>query len=91
MNAHAEVETDAALAQLIRRELMEIRPGKLSGDWPDTASFTEDLGIDSLDLVELVARLEQAAGLFVPDEDLPRLASVSATVDYIRARQAADG
>jgi acyl carrier protein len=45
--------------------------------------------LDSLDLVEMVARLEQATGIFVPDEDFPQLKSISATADYVRARRLA--
>lgn len=89
MNAH--LEADAALRAMIRRELVEIQPGKLSGDWSDGDAFTDDLGLDSLDLVELVARLEQATGVYVPDADLPHLSCVDATVAHIRRLQAAGG
>lgn len=91
MTAHPALQTrHRDLAALVRGELVDIQPRKLAGDWSDTASFIEDLGLDSLDLVELVARLEQATGLFIPDEDLPRLSSVQATAEYVSDRQAAD-
>ena len=90
MNAHADLDDDAALAAMIRNELTEIKPGKLPGEWSDDAAFTDELGLDSLDLVELVARLEQATGVYVPDEDLPRLTSVSATIAHVRTLQARD-
>jgi acyl carrier protein len=81
---------DAALAAMIRRELCDIRPGKLTADWPDTAAFIEELGIDSLDLVELVSRLEQSSGIYIPDQDIKLLTSVAMTAAYIRARRASD-
>jgi acyl carrier protein len=76
------------LRAAIRRELRAIRPEKLPAEWPDDARFREDLGLDSLDLVEMVARLEQQTGLYVPDADLPQLASVAATAAYIEGRRA---
>jgi acyl carrier protein len=53
-----------------------------------TASFVDDLGADSLDLVELVMSLEEefsTTGLKVeiPDEDAEKIATVQNAVDYI--------
>jgi acyl carrier protein len=79
---------DAVFRATIRRELRSIRRDKLPAEWDDDSHFRDDLGLDSLDLVEMVARLEQATGIFVPDEDVGRLMSISATVDYVRARRA---
>jgi acyl carrier protein len=79
---------DAVFRATIRRELKSIRRDKLPAEWDDDSYFRDDLGLDSLDLVEMVARLEQATGIFVPDEDVGQLMSISATVDYVRARQA---
>jgi len=84
-------EADAAgddLGTLIKRELRSIQPDKLPADWPGTARFREDLGLDSLDLVEMIARLEQMTGLYVPDADVPALVSVAATVNYVRSKAA---
>ena len=74
----------------IRRELRSIRRDKLPPEWNDDSSFRGDLGLDSLDLVEMVARLEQATGLFVPDGDVAKLTSVAATAGYVRARRRED-
>ena len=88
MNAPAALPAGQAdLVALIRRELSDIRPQKLAGEWSDAARFIDDLGLDSLDLVELVARLEQSTGLYVPDEDLKLLTSVADTAAYVRSRQ----
>jgi acyl carrier protein len=49
----------------------------------DTASFTEDLNADSLDLVELIMSLEEQFGLQISDEDAEKLTTVGEAVDYI--------
>lgn len=84
-----EIVDSDPLHDLIRRELRSIQPDKLPPTWDAQARFREDLNLDSLDLVEMVARLEQFTGLFVPDADLPHLVSVDATARYIEARRAA--
>ena len=47
------------------------------------ASFTEDLGADSLDTVELVMALEDEFSTEIADEDAEKLVSVGLTVDYV--------
>lgn len=47
------------------------------------ASFTDDLGADSLDIVELVMALEEEFGVEIPDEDSEKIATVQDAVDYI--------
>lgn len=76
------------LQALIKSELRSIQPDKLPADWSEHALLREDLALDSLDLVEMIARLEQATGVFVPDVDVPQLATVHATAEYLLARQA---
>jgi acyl carrier protein len=50
------------------------------------ASFTEDLGADSLDVVELVMALEEEFGLEIPDEDAEKIQKVQEVVDYIKEK-----
>jgi acyl carrier protein len=47
------------------------------------ASFQEDLGADSLDVVELVMQFEEAFDLEIPDEDAEKIKTVKDAVDYI--------
>lgn len=47
------------------------------------ASFQDDLGADSLDVVELVMALEEEFGIDIPDEDVTNLKSVGDAVGYI--------
>jgi acyl carrier protein len=49
----------------------------------DTASFTEDLNADSLDLVELIMSLEEKFGLQISDEDAEKLTTVGEAVEFI--------
>jgi acyl carrier protein len=48
-----------------------------------SASFTDDLGADSLDQVELVMALEEAFSLQVSDEDTEKMLSVQSAIDYV--------
>lgn len=49
------------------------------------ASFTDDLGGDSLDVVELVMALEEEFGIEIPDEDAEKIGQVQQAIDYISA------
>lgn len=49
------------------------------------ASFIEDLGADSLDIVELIMALEEEFDIEVPDEDAEKLATVGDAVEYINS------
>jgi acyl carrier protein len=48
-----------------------------------SASFTDDLGADSLDQVELVMALEEAFDLEISDEDAEKIRTVQDAIDYI--------
>ncbi len=53
----------------------------------NTASFVDDLGADSLDIVELVMAFEEAFEIDIPDEDAEKIATVKDAVDYIEAKK----
>ncbi len=50
----------------------------------EQASFVDDLGADSLDIVELVMALEEEFDLEIPDEDAEKIATVGDAVNYIK-------
>ena len=52
------------------------------------SSFQDDLGADSLDIVELVMALEEAFGCEIPDEEAEKITTVQAAIDYVNAKQA---
>ena len=54
------------------------------------ASFTDDLGADSLDIVELVMAFEEEFGIEIPDEDAEKIVVVGDAVAYIDKHAAAD-
>lgn len=52
------------------------------------ASFIEDLGADSLDIVELIMALEEEYDMEIPDEDAEKIQTVDDVVTYIQGKQA---
>ena len=48
------------------------------------ASFVDDLGADSLDIVELIMALESEYDIEIPDEEAEKIATVGDVVEYIR-------
>ena len=61
---------------------------RLSADEEDVtedASFIDDLGADSLDIVELVMALEEEFGISIPDEEAENIKTVGDAVAYIKA------
>jgi acyl carrier protein len=53
----------------------------------DEASFIDDLGADSLDIVELVMALEEEFDLEIPDEDAEKIRTVGDAIKYIQEHQ----
>lgn len=51
------------------------------------ASFVDNLGADSLDIVELVMALEEEFDLEIPDEDAEKIRTVGEAIKYIQERQ----
>ena len=50
----------------------------------ENARFIEDLGADSLDLVELVMRFEEEFDIEIPDEDAEKIQSVGDAIRYVQ-------
>jgi acyl carrier protein len=50
------------------------------------SGFVDDLGADSLDLVELIMALEEEFDMEIPDEDAEKITTVGDVVDYIKSR-----
>ncbi len=73
-----------AKVQAVVADKLEVEPSKIT----PAANFTDDLGADSLDVVELVMALEEEFDVEIPDEEAEKLQTVQAVVDYINAKQA---
>ena len=66
---------------VVSRTLKDVDESKVSMD----TSFEQDLGADSLDLVELIMELEENYDFTIPDEDAQKLTTVGDVVRYIEA------
>jgi len=67
-------------------EVKEVVVEQLSvdaGEVKEESRFVEDLGADSLDVVELVMALEEKFGIEIPDEDAEKIVTVADAVKYI--------
>ncbi|HEX3037111.1 MAG TPA: acyl carrier protein [Thermodesulfobacteriota bacterium] len=69
------------------RKMVATQLGKSEEEVSPEASFIEDLGADSLDLVELVMAMEDEFGLEVSDEDAERMITVQDAINYILERK----
>lgn len=72
----------------ITKKVTEIITQQLDVDSADikpTVGFIDDLGADSLAIVELVLALEEAFEIDIPDEDTEKLRTVGDAIDYIAA------
>ena len=77
--AEVEVQIRAIIADKLGVEESEIVPA---------ASFTEDLGADSLDTVELIMEFEKEFNIKIPDEDADKIATVRNAIDYVANKSA---
>ena len=71
----------------IEERVKQIVADQLGVDEADvipTASFVDDLGADSLDLVELIMAMEEEFDISIPDEDAEKIATVQDAIDYIK-------
>jgi acyl carrier protein len=75
-------ETKQKVVALIAEQL-----GKSEDSVTLDAQFIEDLGADSLDLVELIMSMEDEFGVEIADEDAEKILKVSDAVDYVIKNQ----
>jgi acyl carrier protein len=71
---------DERVKQIIVEQL-----GVDDGEVTASASFQDDLGADSLDIVELVMAFEEAFEIEIPDEEAEKIKTVKDAIDYINA------
>ena len=70
------------IAQKVKEIIIE-QLGVSEEEVKPEASFVDDLGADSLDLVELVMALEEEFGQEIPDEDAEKITTVQDAINYI--------
>ena len=76
-----------AVEDKIREIIIEQR-GVATEEVVPEASFIDDLGADSLDIVELVMAIEEEFGLEIPDEDAERMQNIGDVFSYVEERTA---
>lgn len=69
--------------QNILAQQFEVSADSISTD----TNIVDDLGADSLDVVELIMSVEDEFGFSIPDEDAAELVTVGKLAEYIEARQ----
>ena len=79
MGAFDETKVKEIIAKELEVDVKQLEPG---------AKFIEDLGADSLDIVELVMALEEEFGIDIPDDEADKLKTVGDAMEYLK-RQAA--
>lgn len=65
------------IAEQLERDVSEISP---------EMSFADDLGADSLDLVELIMNVEEEFDVEVPDEDAEKIKYVRDAIEYVKSK-----
>jgi acyl carrier protein len=75
----------AALEDKIKEIIIE-QLGVSAEEVVPEASFIDDLGSDSLDIVELVMALEEEWGLEIPDDDAEKIQTIQDAITYIEER-----
>jgi acyl carrier protein len=70
------------------RDIIEKELGVEREKLTDDASFIEDLGADSLDIVELVMEFEKEFNIDIPDEDAEKLRTVGDAIGYMNQKMA---
>jgi acyl carrier protein len=71
------------------KEIIEKELGVERDKLTDDANFIEDLGADSLDIVELVMEFEKEFNIDIPDEDAEKLKTVGDAMKYLNTKIAA--
>jgi acyl carrier protein len=76
----------SAVAEKVKQIIVE-QLGVDEGQVDPSASFVDDLGADSLDIVELVMAFEEAFDLDIPDEEAEKIKTVQNAIDYIESKK----
>ncbi len=66
------------------KEIIVEQLGVTEGSVTSDASFIDDLGADSLDIVELIMALEEEFDMEIPDADAEKIVTVNDVVEYIK-------
>ncbi len=65
------------IADRLKLDVEQVQPG---------SRFIEDLGADSLDIVEMIMQMEEDFGITIPDEDAEKIKTVGDAISYIKSQ-----
>ncbi|SCC07451.1 acyl carrier protein [Snodgrassella sp. R-53583] len=82
--AKKDQSMDNNIEQRVKKIVAE-NLGVSEAEVKNESSFQEDLGADSLDIVELVMALEEAFGCEIPDEEAEKITTVQQAIDFVGA------
>ena len=71
------------------KEIIMNKLGVDDGQVTPEASFTNDLGADSLDIVELVMAMEEEFDVEIPDDDAEKIQTIGDAISYLKEKLAA--
>jgi acyl carrier protein len=74
-----------ALEERVREIIVE-QLGVTAEEVVGEASFIDDLGADSLDIVELVMAMEESFDVEIPDEDAERIQTIGSAIKYLKEK-----
>jgi acyl carrier protein len=74
-----------ALDETVRAALVEVAPDLDAATIEPHADFHDDLGLDSMDTLNLAIALQEATGIDIPERDYPHITSITSCVTYLRA------
>lgn len=77
--------TRAAIAEKVKKVVMDkfkVEESKVT----ESASFTDDIGADSLDSAELIMLLEEEFGCEIPQQDAEKMKTVKDAIDYLESK-----
>ena len=78
--------TDDDLATAFIEEVLRVAPDLMRDDITPGAHLQEDLDLDSMDVLNLVAALHARLGIDIPEADYPRIATLERATGYLRQR-----
>lgn len=76
------IMADSNIAQRVKNIIVE-KLGVDAAELTPEASFTNDLGADSLDMVELVMEFEKEFNISIPDDAAEKISTVGQAIDYL--------
>ncbi len=68
------------------REIVVEQLGVSADEVVEKASFIDDLGADSLDIVELVMAMEESFDVEIPDEDAEKIQTIGSAISYLKEK-----